>query len=160
MGLTVDLNAVFSAVLTKQNDLSSIGRTPLDFSYDRYLTDPTVDTLWWDTRTLALSSAEDLDVTSGLTDVYGVPINLSSLYALAVVASNDNVASLKLGNSANNVGVLDGSSSVLIPPGSGVFLSAPIAGWAVTPTDSIIRVENLSASAAATYSIMFVGKAA
>lgn len=161
MGLSLDLSCVFSAVLTRQNDLNSVGRTPLDFTYEKYLTDPTVDSLWWDTRELAASTAEELDVTSGLTDVYGVPINLASIYALAVVADLDNVGNLALGGSPDNFGALDPDGAVFIPPGGSVFLSAPFAGWAVNAgATNIVKLENLDASTAARYNIMIAGKAA
>jgi hypothetical protein len=158
MPLSLDVNLVINTVLTKPNDLSSIARVPLDFVYEKSLFDPTVDVAWWDTRSLGATTEEELNVTSGLTDVFGIPIELASIFALAVVASLDNLGSLELGGATNNIDAFDSDSIVFVPPGGSVFLSAPVAGWTVVPTTAdVIKVRN-SAADEATYNIVVVGK--
>lgn len=154
MGLATDVNFVVSAELTKNEDINSVARVPYDFAFEKKFATDEADKVWADARTLAIGASEDIDVLGGITDVFGVPITLATIKAIAINSMGD----LKLGDHADNILLLDSGSGLLIPADAGLFVASPN-GWPVAANTNIIRIENIS-GAELEYSILVIGLAA
>jgi len=119
--------------------------------------------VWSDTRTLAASGTEDLDLAGGgLTDPFGVAFAPAKIRALIVSAASTNTNNVVVGNKAAQVPYLGAvTESVAILPGGMVVLTAPaLAGIPVTATTGdLITVTNSAGGTGVTYSIIILGTA-
>jgi hypothetical protein len=152
MGLDSDINLSVSARLTKDNDLSSVAYVPVDFPFEKMFATDEADKLWWDSRTLSASASEDLDVASGLTDVFGVPITLNTVKVLAIKSASP----IQVGGSPDNLAVLLPDSVVDLPADTGMVTTSST-GWAVAPGTNIVRITNPDSVEAITYDILIIG---
>ncbi len=122
------------------------------------------DRLWHDTRTIAASSNEDLDMAGSLTDALGGSFVLARVKAFAVVAASGNSNNVNVSRPAAN-GVpwaLAAGDGVPIRPGGMLALAAPDAtAYAVTAgTGDLINIANSGAGSSVTYKIVIVGASA
>lgn len=119
------------------------------------------DKLFTDTRTVAASTTEDLDVAAGaLTDAFGTAFTLAKMKALIVCAASGNTNNVVLGGDINSVPFLStAATTVSIKPGGCFQLVDPsLAAIAVTGgTGDIIQVANGGAGTSVTYDIVIVG---
>lgn len=119
--------------------------------------------VYYATRTLAPSTAEQLDLAGVLEDIYGNTLTFTSVYALAVKNIGTVASRIIYGPYSSNgwgtnslVGAASGRISANI--NSGFNLHYNPAGYTVTAgTADIFEVENVSASNAANYRILIVG---
>jgi hypothetical protein len=116
---------------------------------------------WHDTRNLAASGTEDLDMaTGGLLNGLGEQIVFSKIKAICVKADPTNVNDVLLKQSAAT-GVPIGSAAgagLRAPPGGAVILIAPLAGFTVTPaTGDLVTVANGGAGTGINYDIFVLG---
>jgi hypothetical protein len=115
-----------------------------------------------DQRTLAASASENLDLSGGLTDVFGAAIAFTKIKAILVKASADNVNDVVVGGhgaaaAASFFG--DATDKVKVKPGGTMLLIAPDAnGYAVTAaTGDLLTVANSGAGTGVTYDILIIG---
>ncbi len=123
------------------------------------------DQIWHDTRTLAASSNDDLDLTALVQSIHGQAVSLGFAALKAILIHNTSADEpLVIDSSVTNSikTPFDGSatSKLEIPPGSPVLLVNKLAGWAVTAgTGDVLRISNASAEEIE-YQIVIVGTAA
>lgn len=118
------------------------------------------DVLWSDTRTLAASASESLDLRGSLVDAFGASVNPAEIVAIYVKAKSTNTNDVVIGNAASNgfAGPLSATGTLTLKAGEFVLLSSQ-AGWAVTAgTGDLLKVANSAAGTSVTYSIMIIGR--
>jgi hypothetical protein len=120
------------------------------------------DRVFSDSRTLAASTNDDLDLAGVLTDPFGVVVTFAKIKAIVIRASAANTTNLTIGNGATPfVGPFGAAAHTLqLQPGGEVRLIAPQTGWAVTAaTADILRIAN-AVGASAVYDIDIIGTSA
>lgn len=166
MPLTTVIDANVSAALTSALDLVTAA-APLNLP--TRITMPTgtgtgqADLCWSDTRTVAGSGTDALDLAGTLTGNLGGILTIVKLKALLVRAAAGNANNVRLNRPASN-GVplfLAASDGIDILPG-GLFLwVAPGAGVTVTAaTGDLINIDNSGAGTSVTYDVVLVGTSA
>jgi hypothetical protein len=115
-----------------------------------------------DTRTLAASATEDIDLAGGLTDALGQVLTFTKLRAIVVRAASTNTNNVVLGGASSNaLATVFGATThtLTIRPGGAVALIAPDAtGYAVTATTAdLLRVANSAGGSAVSYDIVLLG---
>jgi hypothetical protein len=131
---------------------------------------------WADTRALALSTSETLDLSSGgsggtaLTNAFGVAVLFAKIKLLCIVNSSDllatpTTADLVVGKATSNawVGPFDaGTDTITIPAGGVLLLSTPSAnGWPVTAGSAdCLKIDNIDGAQASQYNIIIIGESA
>ena len=123
------------------------------------------DKIFSDTRSIALSSSEELDfgTTGGLSDAFGVAFEPAEIVAVLIVADEGNTNNVVVGAAAAEpfLGPLGGTAPTeTIKPGGFLFWFAP-AGWAkVNNTNDKLKIANSGAGTAVAYSIVVIGRSA
>lgn len=121
------------------------------------------DRVFTDTRTLALSANEDLDLAGALTDPFGATLTFVKVKAIIITADagNTNDVVVAQGSATPFNGPLGDASTISIPPGGIFVITAPTDGWAVGAgaTDKL-NVLNGGAGTPITYSIAVLGTSA
>jgi hypothetical protein len=121
------------------------------------------DLCWSDTRTVAASGTDALDLAGSLTGLLGGTLTIVKLKAILVRAAAANTNNVRINRPASN-GVpvfLAASDGIDVLPG-GLFLwVAPGAGVTVTPaTGDLINIDNSGAGTSVTYDVVFIGTSA
>lgn len=115
-----------------------------------------------DTRTLALSTSENLDLAGGLTDPFGNVLTFTEINAIEVRADPTNVNNVVVGGAASNpwVGPWGGTTpTIAIPPGGRWLIVHPGAGWpVVASTGDLLKILNGGAGTAVNYDIKIIGR--
>lgn len=128
------------------------------------------DLIYADQRTVLTGANDDIDLSGGLTDAFGVTITMVELVAMMIInAPSDptvaaNTTDLTIGAGANPfVGFLGATHTIgPIKPGGAMMLFAGDAsglGTVVAATGDILRVAN-SAGATALYQVALIGRSA
>jgi hypothetical protein len=125
------------------------------------------DKIFSDTRTLAASGTEDLDLAGVLTDAFGASITFVKIKALIISAAAGNTNNVLVG------GVAAGLASILTPAATGVAVVRPgatfavfagqadAAGYAVTATTAdLLHIVNSAGSTTVTYDVIIIGTSA
>lgn len=114
-----------------------------------------------DTRTLAASATENLDLSGVLVDGLGAVITAAEIVAIAITADSANTNDVILGGAASNafVGPFSGTTpAIAIAPGDFAVLTCK-RGWAVTAgTGDLLKVTNSAAGTPVSYSIVIIGR--
>lgn len=115
-----------------------------------------------DTRTLAASATENLDLAGVLVDAVGTTITFSKVKAILVKASASNTNDVMVGGHASAAcfTMFNAATDKLrIKPGGMALLVAPDAnGFAVTATTAdMLTVGNSSSGTGVTYDIVIMG---
>ncbi|AHE52633.1 hypothetical protein [Sphingomonas sanxanigenens] len=167
MGLNATIEASIRAKLTAAPDIGSA-------AYDietraRYpLTDGVganqANNVFSDTRTLAASASESIDLAGSLANVFGVVLTFTAIKAIYVKAAAGNTNDVVIGGAASNAFVgpfADASDKLAIKPGGCVMLVNPsAAGWTVTPsTGDLLLIANSAAGTPVSYDIVIIGEA-
>jgi hypothetical protein len=160
-GVTADVTASVQGSYLGTNDLGSVA-----FSYNQralaQLSAGTgtgkADKLFSDTRTIAASSSENLDLAGVLADPIGATITCVKVKFIYVKASAANTNSVLVGGAASN-GFLgpfaDATDILTIPPGGFILLVHPGAGWTVTAsTGDILKVANSGGTTGVDYDVI------
>jgi len=125
--------------------------------------DDQVDRVFADTRTIAGSATDSLDLAGGsLTDPLGNALTFAKVKAIMIRPADGNGGNLRVGGNANafqgpfqNV-----ADQIDVAPGGAWLHVDPDTGWTVTPTTGdILDVENLH-TAQVTYEIVILGTSA
>jgi hypothetical protein len=119
------------------------------------------DVLWADTRTIAASSSENIDLAGVLAGLLGGTITAAEITAIAVVADAGNTNDVVLFGAASNAfnGPLSGTTPKLSIGPDDLAVVTNKKGWSVTAsTGDILLVANSSGGSAVTYSIILFGR--
>jgi hypothetical protein len=122
------------------------------------------DLAFADTRTLAASATEDLDLAGALADAFGVSQVFARVKVLMVQAAPGNTNNVLVSRpAANGLASLFSAAGdqVILRPGATLLVAAGIAdaiGYAVTAaTADLLTITNSGAGTSVTYSIAAVG---
>lgn len=121
------------------------------------------DRIFADTRTLAASATETLDLAGSLTDAYGTTTSFARVKFILVSAAAANTNSVIVGAnaSADWVGLLNAAGTITLRPGAtfaAMSGSADATGMVVTATTAdLIKVANSAGSTSVTYDVIIVG---
>ncbi len=169
MTLTSSFKLSANATLTTALDLGTV-LAPFSLASSVALATGTgagqADKVFADTRTLAASATEDLDLAAVLLDAFGAAITFARIKAVIVVADADNTNSVQLTRPAAN-GVplfMAAGDGISLRPG-GVFAwfagAADATGVAVTAgTADLLTVTNSAGTTGVDYSVLIVGASA
>lgn len=117
------------------------------------------DLIFSDTRTVAASGTDALDLAGSLTSLYGTTLTFVKLKFLLVFAAAGNTNNVRLNRPASN-GVplfLAAGDGIDILPGGAFVWVAPGAGATVTAaTGDLINLDNSSSGTSVTYDV-FIG---
>ncbi len=168
--MTLTLTAALKASITGGYSSSralNTGQYPLSLAINNALTSGTganqCDRVFDDTRTLAPSATENLDLTTGLLDAFGntfAPVTVRAILFMAAAANTNNVV---IGNAASNgfFWSLDAATDTIAlrPSASAVFFD-PVTGWTVDGSHKIIKVANSAGGTSVSYSLVILGTSA
>lgn len=117
------------------------------------------DVMFKDTRTLAASATENLDLTGALVDAFGATVANAEVLAIYVKAAAGNTNNVVIGNVTNGfLGPLGATGTYAVSPGD-FYLATSKAGWAVTAaTADLLRVANSGAGTGVTYDVIIIGR--
>lgn len=121
------------------------------------------DVVFSDTRTLAASATESLDLAGVLIDVFGATASFAKVVALYVKAASANVNDVVLGGAASNgfVAPFGSATDTIKVKSGGALLLMADGGYAVTAgTADLLKVTNGSSGTPVTYDIVIIGRSA
>lgn len=126
------------------------------------------DRMFSDTRTLAASATEDLDLAgSALTDAFGAALTFVKVKTILIKAADGNTNNVIVGGAATNgfVSWVGGAThTVTVRPGGLLLLSVgagDLNAYGVTAaTGDLLRVGNSGAGTSVSYDIVVVGTSA
>lgn len=163
--LSASIAASLDALFANSLDVGSIGY-PVKFSPNYIFTDGTganqAKRVFTDTRTIAASANEDLDLAGGLNDAFGAALTFTKIKALIVKADAANVNDVVVGGAASaQVASIFGNvaDNINVKPGGLLMLVAPdVNGYAITATSAdLLRIANSGSGSSVTYTIVIVG---
>jgi hypothetical protein len=167
MPLSTSIDLGVTATLTTALDLVTAS-APLAYSKRIALASGTganqADRIWSDTRTIAASSSEDMDLAGAMFDALGNATTFVKLKALMITAAAGNTNAVRVTRPATN-GVplfLAASDGLDVLPGGAFLWVAPNAA-AVTVTGGtgdLINIANSSSGTPVTYDIVIIGTSA
>lgn len=164
---SLTLSAKISGVQPGANDLGALQFEP-NLAFVKALTNGTganqADLLFADTRTLAASATEDLDLAGSLTDAFGATITMVEVVAILILADAGNANNVVVGDATSPVPLFGGTNpTISIKPGGMFMIVAPNASgqFAVGAgaTDDL-KIANSGGGTSVTYSIIVVGRSA
>lgn len=166
MAITLSGNVSVSVALDLVNavDLRSVTdpiRYGANFSFTNGTGANQANEAFADTRTLAASATEDLDLAGGLTDSHGTTLTFTKIKAIIIKAAATNTNNVQVTRPASNglVAFMAAGDGVALTPGSCFALIAPDAnGIAVTAgTGDLLTITNSAGTTGVTYDIVIVG---
>lgn len=165
MPVISDFAIMASVLQTKATDMTTTS-DPLVKKWAAHLESGTAagmaDRAFHDTRTLAASASEDIDLAAVLVDVFGATQTYVRVKGLFIAAAAGNTNNVVVGAGTNPwATLLNSTGTVTLRPGAacGFFAGAADAtGYAVTAaTGDILKVTNSAGSSTVTYDIVIVG---
>lgn len=166
-------SSVRLAVSAKQSATLDLGESTATTSLDQAVSLASgtaagqADVQFADTRTLAASGSEDLDLAGVLTDAFGNTVTLARVKALVIRASASNTNNVIVGGAASNgfVSWVGGAThTVTLRPGATLALfagSADATGYAVTAgTADILKIANSGGTTGVDYDVVILGASA
>ncbi len=162
--LTSSINVKFTGTQAGTPDKGAVSHAVADSiarSFTNGVAVNQANQMFVDTRTVAGSSNDDIDLAGILIDQLGTTVTFTSIKALLITSDLANGDVLNVGAAAaNGFSTMYGASTDLVKvhPGGLMLLSNPTAaGYIVTAgTGDILRVANADASSA-TYTIYLIG---
>lgn len=164
MALTTTISASIAAQQTSPIDLGT-GKFDLSKKYAKSLAEGNLanqaNKIFTDTRQLAASATENLDLAGVLIDVFGQTITFTAIKSLLIVAKDTNVNDVIIGNAAATAWVGPfgaGTHTFAIRPGGFMAFCAPSTGWPVgAGTTDFLKVLNGGGTTVVDYDIVVVG---
>lgn len=164
-GVSADISVSIRAKLTGAADL---GNPVAPVAIDKHVqvtsgTDALGkgDILWADTRTLAASGTENLDLAGVLAGLLGTTVAAAEITAVYIETAAANTNDVQFFGAASNPfnGPLSGTTPKLtVGPGDCALLTNR-KGWTVTAaTGDIILVTNAAAGTPVTYTLVLIGR--
>lgn len=171
MPVTASITAAINASLTGGGTEIAAAVASLAQSTSISLTNGTaagqVDRLFADTRTLAASATEDLDLAGVLTDALGTVATFVKVKAIYIKAAAANTNNVVVGAAAVNafIGPFGAAThTIALRPGGFVVLAcgaADATGYGVTAgTADLLKIANSGAGTGVTYDIVILGTSA
>lgn len=164
MSLETIITAAIKAVETSPLDLAAVS-APAALEVKLNLTNGTganqASKIFSDSRVLAASASESLDLAGSLTSALGATLTFATVKAILIRAKATNTNNVVVGPAASN-GFLgpfgDATDRVAIKPGGVLMVAAPATGWTVTAgTGDLLSVANSSSGTEVGYDIILVG---
>lgn len=167
MGLLTKYRGGFSTLYNSAADLGNPVQTVAfgaEASMINGTADRKADLVFSDTRVLAASTSEDLDLAGGLADVFGATLTFVKVRAIYIVAAAANGGNIVVGGAAAN-GFLgpfaDATDKINLAAEAYAELVSPKSGWTVTAgTGDLLKIANADSGAAASYTIQIIGTSA
>lgn len=164
-GVSADITAAIRAKLTGAADLGN-PVAPVLIEKHIQITSGTdalgkADILWADTRTLAASATENLDLAGILAGLLGSTITAAEITAIYIEAASANTNDVVAFGAASNPfnGPLSGTTPKLTVGPGDIALITNRKGWTVTAsTGDIILVANSAAGTPVTFTIVLIGR--
>jgi hypothetical protein len=167
MPLTTTIDTSILATLTNALDLGT-AQAPFSVTKRTNLATGTganqADLVFTDTRTIAASGTEDLDLAGSLTGPLGGTLTFVKLKALLIRAAAGNTNAVRVTRPAANgvplfLAVSDGLD--VLPGGQFLWVAPGAATVTVTPaTGDLITVANSSSGTPVTYDVVIIGTSA
>jgi hypothetical protein len=153
--------------LTSPLDLST-PTDALDYTHRVTLTSGTgagaADMMWHDTRTLAASGTENLDLAGSLTGAFGTTLTFARIKGLIVAAAAGNTNNVQVIRGASNglaVFLANGDGLSVRPGGIFAWFAQDATGIAITAGSSdILTITNSAGSTEVSYDIVIIGASA
>ncbi len=163
-GVTASIELNIRAKLTGANDLGTpvMNLAPIEEILQLIPGTNAVnkaDCFFSDTRTLAASATEDLDLAGVLTDAFGATITAAEIVLIFIKAADVNTNSVVVGAAtAPFAGPLGAAGTYTIKPGE-YFLAVSETGWAVGAgaTDDL-KLLNSAGTTGVTFDILILGR--
>ena len=155
----------FAGVLESVVDIGTV-RHNVDYGATYNLIDGTgadsIKEIFADSRTLAASATENMDMAGVLTDAFGTTITFTKIKAICIKASSANTNDVVVGGhgSAACFSMFNAATDkIKVKPGGMMLLVAPDnTGYAVTATTAdMITVANSSSGTGVTYDVIIMG---
>lgn len=121
------------------------------------------DLAFFDTRTLAASATEDLDLAGGLVDAFGATLTFVEICALLITAAPTNTNNVVVGAAASNGwSPIFGAATerLILRPGASFLLTHDAGYPVVASTGDLLRVGNSGSGTPVTYTIALIGRSA
>lgn len=123
------------------------------------------DRLFSDTRMIAPSGSDSIDLAGVLLDNFGAALTFVKVMAIYVKAHAGNTNNVVVGGAGSNAFVgpfADATDKIVLKPGASFLIKDETAsGWAVTAgTGDLLLVANSSSGTPVTYDIVIVGRSA
>lgn len=161
------LTVVFSAKQVGDNDLGGPEFTPrhrivLDFANGTGANQ--FDLLFTDTRTIAASGSEDLDLAGVLADALGATLTMAEVVGIMITAAAANTNNVVVGDATSPVPLFGGTNpTISVKPGGVFLIAAPNAAGQFTvgagSTDDL-KIANSGSGTSVTYTISVLGRSA
>lgn len=118
--------------------------------------------IFTDTRTLAASASETLDLAGSLADAFGATLTFTKVRGLVIAADAANTNDVVVGGASSNGFVTPfgaATDKVKVKPGGLLVLVAPdVNGYAVTAsTGDLLQVANSSSGTGVNYTVFVIG---
>ncbi len=162
--LAASIKLAVNATLTGDNDL---GNRDYNLSYSKTIQFSNgtganqANQIWTDTRQIAASTTEDLDLAGVLVSPLGTTLTFTKVKAIIVYAHSTNTNNIVIGGDANGLVNWVGNANdvVNIRPGGFICLTAPDStAYAVTAaTGDILQIANSSSGSVVDYDIIVIG---
>lgn len=167
MALTSTLRIVASLLETSALDLVTAS-APVDFAERITLASGTganqADKVFSDTRTLAASATEDLDLAGSLAGALGGSVVFARIKGLIVRAADGNTNNVNVIRPASNgvpLFLAAGDGIPVKPGGTFVWIAPDATGIAVTAsTGDLITFTNSGGTTSVTYDVIIIGASA
>jgi len=165
-GVTARISVELAASLTGSNDLGTPKLKLADIAKVLELAPGTAATdeaniLFSDTRTIAASGNEDIDLAGSLSSAFGATITAAEIVAIYIAAASGNTNNVQVTRPASNGFIgpfLAAGDGVAIKPGEYQLLVSG-SGWAVTAgTGDLINIANSSSGTGVTYDLVIIGR--
>ncbi len=166
--LTANLRVSLVASLASALDLGAQGQVPLNFAKAAEFANGTganqANQLFFDERTIAASSSEELDLAGSLTNAFGETITFTKVKGIVIFALAANTNNVVVGGAAEHAFAAmfdDAADELVIRPGGLFVLTAPnVDGMAVgAGASDKLKVANSSSGTGVTYQIAIWGVA-
>ena len=123
------------------------------------------EAVFHDTRTLASSATEDLDLAGSLTDAFGNTLTFTKVKEIYISAATGNTNNVEVGGAASNqfLGIYKDATDIsVLRPGAWLAWCVPDAtGMTVTAgTADLLKVANSAAGSSVSYDIVVIGETA
>jgi hypothetical protein len=166
MTLTSTIAASITGTEAAAHDLDTAS-APFALRYSQALATGTgslqADVVWSDTRTVALSSTENLDLAGVLTSSLGVTATFVKVKGIMITALSANTNDVVVGGATSFAFPLFGdvTDTIAVRPAGLFAWAAPKVGITATAgTGDILKITNSGAGTGVTYSIVIVGTSA
>lgn len=165
MPLTSKVSVGIVGTLTSVLDLVT-AQAPLSYTHSHDLANGSganqADKIFTDSRQLAASATENIDLAGVLVDALGATLAFTKIKALLIRAKSTNVNDVLVGGAATNgfiAWVGAATDVVKVKPNGMLLVTAPdVNGLAVTAgTADLLKIANSGAGSAVDYDIVVIG---